>query len=517
MSVIRWSACCVLLVWSSAVVPLAGQRTVVRVAVAPSGEEAWLSAATGLLVTGWSAAPSGQLQLGDGAFPRFDAAGNLYFVRGVEDGHRLLGTTSWWVPRGSTQPKPLADMAVMPPYALPPSTRRAGAAVPVCIDPGHGGSDPGAIGFGYQEKDINLDVGLKLRAWLDRDTQDATGGGDWNVLMTRTDDRFISLCQRANMANAFGAASFLSIHMNAFTSSAANGTETFCMVGQEANAGGRLRNVVQTEALAAWRLTNRGTKSANFAVLRLTAMPAALLEGGFMTSPIDIVPISDPAARDTLALHCLFALQQHHGFGRHRPSGGSVNGTLKGVLYDAARGTAARIGGGMVGLGDGRFTMARASDGYFEMTLPAATYSYAATAAGFDPLAASRTVPAGGEIWGSLGLSPANVPALALDPNPPPSAPLNLSVRGDPGSPVVLFVNTTVGLPLLSWSALGLGTSWPSLAGAASATIGVVPAGGTLALALRAPAQVGFRVHCQAAVRSGGGFRLTNGAAFEVR
>jgi len=90
----------------------------------------------------------------------------------------------------------------------------------IFVDAGHGGSDPGAIGpTGLQEKDVNLDVALRLRDWL----QDLGA----SVEMSRTTDIFIPLGTRADLANGFGADRFISIHNNAFTSPTANGTETF--------------------------------------------------------------------------------------------------------------------------------------------------------------------------------------------------------------------------------------------------------------------------------------------------
>src|SRR5690606_34681424 len=97
----------------------------------------------------------------------------------------------------------------------------------ICIDPGHGGSDPGAVGGGQQEKANVLDQGLKLRTWLNNDTADGAGGGSWSTIITRTTDVFVSLSGRANFANNNGAARFMCIHNNGFSSTSANGMETF--------------------------------------------------------------------------------------------------------------------------------------------------------------------------------------------------------------------------------------------------------------------------------------------------
>ena len=488
----------------------------VIVGVSPHTDaRAYLSSEDGLRVAPWPGAPGGELRVANGALPRFDGYGNLYFERATDDGHVILSQSTWVVRAGDATPRSVRRDDVVPPYTLPPPAA-AVAPIKVCVDPGHGGSDPGASGFGLLEKDVTLDVVLKLIAWLDLDTQDTSGGGEWDVLATRTADVTVSLTQRTNLANAFGAASFLSIHMNAFASSSANGTETYCYLGQENNAGGRLRNVAQTEALNAWALSNRGVKTANFAVLRQTVMPAALVEGGFITSPIDVVRLQDPVQRDRLALHMLFALQQHHGFGRYQPSS-TTTGLLKGVVYDATLGTAARIGGALVGLPDGSFAISRSTDGYFEFSLPPGALSYGATMPGFDAASTSRTVVGGGEVWGSLGLRPANVPALTVNSAPRAGTSLGFSVQGDPGSPVALLFAATPGFPLLDLSAFGFGIVWPDLATSIGVPLGAIPPGGTLSLGLVAPSTVGARAHMQALVLSGGQTRLSNGAAFEVR
>ena len=182
----------------------------------------------------------------------------------------------------------------------------------ICIDPGHGGVDSGAVGVGgLLEKDVNLDVALRFADLLERDTDVATGGGAWQVLLTRDDDSTVSLQTRVDLANAWPADRFMSIHANGFTSPAANGTETFSFA--EGTIGADLRDRIQDEMLAAWGLTDRGTKTAGFFVLVNTTMPATLSELGFMTSPIDIVQLADPEARYEAALAHLFALQDHYG------------------------------------------------------------------------------------------------------------------------------------------------------------------------------------------------------------
>jgi len=201
--------------------------------------------------------------------------------------------------------------------AIGPAAAHAQATRRIVIDAGHGGSDPGGVGSGMQEKNIVLDVANRFKALLDADTRDTTGGGKWIAQRTRTRDVFVGLSARAAFANAQGADRFMSIHSNAFGSSAAHGTETFAFA--EGGNGAKLRNLVQAEMLAAWGLTNRGNKTANFAVLRETAMPAVLHELAFITNATDASHLRSATERQKAARAHLFAIQRHFGLARHTP------------------------------------------------------------------------------------------------------------------------------------------------------------------------------------------------------
>ena len=148
----------------------------------------------------------------------------------------------------------------------------------VFLDAGHGGKDPGALGNGLREKDINLSVALKIGNILKNHGV--------NVGYSRTTDVFVELQDRATMANNFGADVFVSIHCNAFHDSSAQGVETYSYPGSM--SGRNLAKAIQDSIIASGVYTvNRGIKTANFAVLRLTNMPAALVELAFITNPQD--------------------------------------------------------------------------------------------------------------------------------------------------------------------------------------------------------------------------------------
>lgn len=188
----------------------------------------------------------------------------------------------------------------------------------IVIDPGHGGTDPGGVGNGLQEKDIVLDVSARFKSLLDADTANTSGGGSWVALRTRTSDTFVSLSARAAFSNDQGADRFMSIHANAFSDPAAHGTETFSFA--EGTTGAALRNLVQAEMIAAWGLTNRGNKTANFAVLRDTAAPAVLHELAFITNATDVLKLGSATERQKAAVAHLRAIQRHFGITPFVPS-----------------------------------------------------------------------------------------------------------------------------------------------------------------------------------------------------
>lgn len=150
----------------------------------------------------------------------------------------------------------------------------------IVIDAGHGGSDPGATGNGLREKDITLAVALLVTAKLK--------GYDVIVYNTRTTDRFLSLSERARFSNSKNADIFVSIHVNSATIVTANGVETFSFNRATNNNGKNLAQAIQDELVKISLFkSNRGIKTANFAVLRETNAPASLVELGFIKNTHD--------------------------------------------------------------------------------------------------------------------------------------------------------------------------------------------------------------------------------------
>ncbi len=195
----------------------------------------------------------------------------------------------------------------------------------VVIDPGHGGKDPGAIGSRAREKNINLAVALKTGSYITRYLDDV------RVIYTRSDDTFIGLAERAEVANRNKADLFISIHSNAMDDKRFSGAETYVLghTNDEANLKVAMKensvitfeqdyqtkyegfdpnsaesyiifSLMQNTYLKqstefATLLQNqfrdrvgrkdRGVRQAGFQVLRENAMPSVLVELAFITNP----------------------------------------------------------------------------------------------------------------------------------------------------------------------------------------------------------------------------------------
>ena len=298
------------------------------------------------------------------------------------------------------------------------------------------------------------------------------------------------------------------MHHNGWFTPDANGTETYAWA--EGTTAAAYRDLDHARMLAAWGLTDRGTKTASFYVLVNTTMPAALTEQGFVTSPIDAAKIGDPAAQQDAARGHLFALQEHHGFPVHEPGGAA--GTLKGVLYDASIGLDARIPGGTVALADGT-TTATDAVGYWELELPAGVWTFAAAAPGFASAVASETVTVG-DVWESVGLAPSSAPTLIAAPSAPAGTIVDAVLSGDPLAPAFLVVSGAPAIPEVPLGSLGV--LWPSPVGAAVLSVGPLGGGGSLSVPLLLPNQSGLAFQLQGLVLEGGELRLTNGAGLSV-
>ncbi|GAK10617.1 N-acetylmuramoyl-L-alanine amidase [Geomicrobium sp. JCM 19039] len=163
--------------------------------------------------------------------------------------------------------------------------------VRIFLDPGHGGNDPGAVGNGLQEKDLVLDIGLRVRDLLEE-------YAGVEVEMSRTTDVFVDLSQRATLANNWGADYFVSIHINA---GGGTGFESFIHSApsqDEVNFQPLIHNAIMSQI----SVSDRGQKSQNFAVLRETSMPAILTENLFIDNSSDAALLSDSSFLQSVAV-----------------------------------------------------------------------------------------------------------------------------------------------------------------------------------------------------------------------
>jgi len=154
----------------------------------------------------------------------------------------------------------------------------------VVLDPGHGGSDPGAMRDGIQEKDVVLQIALKTGKILEKK--------GIKVSYTRSSDATVELEERSKIANRLNAALFVSIHANANTSTAPSGTETHFYAPlstpslfEQRTERSELAALIQSELIKRTGRVDRGVKESNFSVLRNTKMPSVLVETAFISNP----------------------------------------------------------------------------------------------------------------------------------------------------------------------------------------------------------------------------------------
>jgi len=149
----------------------------------------------------------------------------------------------------------------------------------IVIDPGHGGKDPGAIGGSAVEKQIVLKVSLKVKEKLE-----AAGA---IVKMTRTGDTYPTLDERVAFSKNNYADTFVSIHVNSATTTSANGTETFYNALSNSDEEAKLAKYINNEIVKNANMNNRDVKKADFKVIKNLAMPAVLVELGFVSNGAD--------------------------------------------------------------------------------------------------------------------------------------------------------------------------------------------------------------------------------------
>lgn len=146
----------------------------------------------------------------------------------------------------------------------------------IIIDAGHGGTDPGSVKQGIQEKDINLQIALQLQKRLE-----AKG---YKVVMTRDDDTAISLKNRAKLANQAKGDLLISIHQNSFRDASVHGIEVFYTPGKE-TYDDRLANCIQEALISYTQAKDRHVREiTNLLIIRESNMSACLIESAYLSN-----------------------------------------------------------------------------------------------------------------------------------------------------------------------------------------------------------------------------------------
>ena len=233
----------------------------------------------------------------------------------------------------------------------------------VVLDAGHGGKDPGAVGRKIKEKDINLEIVLKLGELIKKNNPDV------KVIYTRSKDVFVELAERAKIANRNKADLFISVHTNAAQSKAAKGTETYALglakteenlqvakrensvilleddystkyegfdptsaesyiifdfmqsmyLEQSINLASSIQEQFRTNA----KRDDRGVRQGAFWVLRATSMPSVLIEVGYISNTEEENYLAQTASRQKLA-ESIYDAFSHYKADWSRKQSGSI-------------------------------------------------------------------------------------------------------------------------------------------------------------------------------------------------
>jgi N-acetylmuramoyl-L-alanine amidase len=182
----------------------------------------------------------------------------------------------------------------------------------IVIDPGHGGNDDGAKANGLIEKELTLDVAKRLDKIL--------RVYNFPTVLTRSDDKYVALSDRVAAGNKIDDSLFVSIHFNQSRSGAVGGVETFYAdrkvppeqewtwigffdkpVAPPADNGETLAGFIQASLVMKMESSNRGLKTKMLYVVRHTRAPAVLVEGGFLSNPLEAQLLKNADYKDRLA------------------------------------------------------------------------------------------------------------------------------------------------------------------------------------------------------------------------
>ena len=169
----------------------------------------------------------------------------------------------------------------------------------VVIDAGHGGNDRGTrskMPF-CEEKRLCLYTSRLVRQYLDQ--------LGYHVIMTRDNDTFVPLPRRVEIAQQASSSIFVSIHFNSSRNATAQGIEIFFCDSKEqkqkTSASKRLAEAILPRVIRRTAANSRGVKRANFFVIRETKMPAVLIEGGFISNPLELSQLKTREYQEKIA------------------------------------------------------------------------------------------------------------------------------------------------------------------------------------------------------------------------
>jgi N-acetylmuramoyl-L-alanine amidase len=181
------------------------------------------------------------------------------------------------------------------------------------IDPGHGGpDDPGVVvpdgPLRWTEADLAFDIALRLEGRL------AAAGMRVNLTRGPNPAETLTNRDRAKLANDLGADLLISVHLDGYHNSEADGVATYhygsLSGGVTSTVGERLAGLVQREIVARTRMRNCQTHPKSWDLLRLTRMPAVRVDAGYLTSPVDRDRLVDPLFRDRMVEAIIAAVQR---------------------------------------------------------------------------------------------------------------------------------------------------------------------------------------------------------------
>lgn len=229
--------------------------------------------------------------------------GNILALAGL----LLMIASLIWLERIPREPHPAKTRVTQPPSAPKPF-------VTVVLDPGHGGQDSGAICGGVLEKDLTLDLARRIERLLEAD--------GIATVMTRVGDSYVSLADRAALANRVRDSILISIHFNEDNGPVSTGVETYYAahqitggsfaaswlpflwraLSQSPNLESQsLAGFIQEALVVRTRAIDRGTKASQFFIIANVTCPAVLVEGGFLTNKEDISKLASEDYREEIA------------------------------------------------------------------------------------------------------------------------------------------------------------------------------------------------------------------------